>query len=137
MADMESKIRKIVRGILVEGSCSCEGCQEIITQRILALIAADRAGLVSVLQEARDTLYQMYRHELLAEEYSYDMNFFEECGKRAAQAPILAKIDSALKERVEKLDKYKEKNVNNIPYTDHDGNKRIDKCKSYMLEGLE
>jgi len=47
------------------------------------------------------------------------------------------RICAALKERVEKLDKYKEKNVNNIPYTDHDGNKRIDKCKSYMLEGLE
>jgi hypothetical protein len=43
MSEIESKIRKIVRGILVEGSCPCEGCQEIITQRILALIAADRA----------------------------------------------------------------------------------------------
>jgi len=50
MADIESKIRDIVRGIMVEGCCPCAGCQEITTQRILALIAADRAGLVEALK---------------------------------------------------------------------------------------
>jgi len=41
-----------------------------------------------------------------------------------------------IKAKVEKLDKYKEKNANNVAYTDHDGNKRIDKCKSYLMGEL-
>ena len=70
-----------------------------MAKEVAALIAEEQAPLVEALKEARDTLYQMYRHQLLAEEYSYDMDFFEECGKRAEDAPILAKIDKALEGR--------------------------------------
>ena len=81
---MESKIRDIVDGCPYPSPIKCTvgaSCGECKTLAILALIAADRAGLVGLLAEAK-----------LQIEYLHDK--FKETGSGNA---VLGKIDSALK----------------------------------------
>jgi len=98
---MEERIAEIVEDATIitarccKKHCGSTGklCNKCATDRILALIAADRAGLVEALVMARSSLASELRHHPALHAFTN-----KQIDKFIDQHKVIAKIDSAMKE---------------------------------------